>query len=51
MRVEEELRREARLKALAAGVTFTEVVDRLLRSYVEGKVVVKRREGEDGSSV
>jgi predicted HicB family RNase H-like nuclease len=43
-RVEEELLRQVKIKAVETGVTLNEVIQRLLLAYAEGKVKVERRE-------
>ena len=48
VRVEDELYRDVRRRAFDTGVTVTEVVQRLLAAYVEGKLVkVLPRESEE----
>jgi hypothetical protein len=47
--VEEQLLVEARILALRSGLTMREVVERLLRAYVAGKVKVRGPEdGDEG---
>lgn len=43
-RVEEDLLRQVKIKALQNGVTLNEVVQRLLAAYAEGKIKVEKRE-------
>jgi predicted HicB family RNase H-like nuclease len=43
-RVDEELLRQAKIKALETGVTMNEVIARILVLYVEGKIKVAKRE-------
>jgi len=44
VRVEDDLLLDVKRKALDTGVSLSEVVRRLLQVYVDGKVVVARRE-------
>jgi len=43
-RIEDELLRQVKIKAVETGVTLNEVIQRLLAAYAEGKVKVERRE-------
>jgi predicted HicB family RNase H-like nuclease len=43
-RIEDDLALRVKVKALETGVTLNEVIERILRLYVEGKVTVPRKE-------